>query len=128
MKLSLVVLGLFFASLQSFGTDFSCSDKNGLLITTTSNPQTPFQSVQVSTTGASLMGDFYGYSNPLYQKDSVTKELVQVVNANQIANHAVSTLTLLIILETPTTGQGKAVIFDGIQTMVFDHLKCGPKN
>lgn len=128
MKLILVFMTFVTSSALSFATNFSCSDKNGLLISTTSNPQTPFQIVHVTTTGVSLMGDFDGYSSPLYQKDSVTKELVQVVNANQVSNHNFTTLTLVVLLDSvPTKGRGKAVIFDGTQTMVFDGLQCVPK-
>ena len=128
MKRVLTICGILALSLQSYATDFSCSDKNGLLISTKSNPQTPFQTVHVTTTGVSLMGDFAGYSSPLYQKDSVTKELVQVVNANQVSNHNFTTLTLVVLLDSvPTKGRGKAVIFDGTQTMVFDGLQCVPK-
>lgn len=128
MKIIFVALAVLCTSLQLFATDFSCSGKNGFLISTASNTQTPFQTVHVSNKGASLMGDFYGYSSPLYQKDSVTNELMQVVNANQISNHVMTTLSLVIFLDSvPTSGRGKAVIFNGTQTLIFDDLQCAPR-
>jgi len=111
---------------QSFAADLSCSNKNGLLITTTANVQTPFQTVHISNSELSSLGDFFGYSSPLYQKDSVTQQLDLVINANHISNHVVSTLNLTIELDglSPTSGPAKLVIFDGTKTMRVDALSC----